>query len=87
VEGNATLLLFAKAIFSCIYQLQKTICVVFDGACIVRCNELVFDCCQPGSTRARCVFGYVRVNVESDSHDTQSTLDQALQARANWSYF
>jgi hypothetical protein len=48
------------------------------GACIVGCNELVFGCCQPGSTRARCVFGYLRADVEPGSHDTQSTLGQAL---------
>jgi hypothetical protein len=59
---------------------------VFAGACIVGCNELVFGCCQPGSTRARCVFGYLRVDVEPGSHDSQSTLGQALKARANWSH-
>jgi hypothetical protein len=49
---------------------------VFIG--IVGCNEVVFGCCQPGSTRARCVFGCLRVDVESCSYGTQSTLDQAL---------
>jgi hypothetical protein len=43
---------------------------VFVGACVAGCNELVFGCCQPGSTRARCVFGYLHADVESDSHDT-----------------
>jgi hypothetical protein len=26
---------------------------------MVGCNELMFNCCQPDSTRARCVFDYV----------------------------
>jgi hypothetical protein len=43
---------------------------VFAGACIAGCNELVFGCCQPGSTRARYVFGYLHADVESSSHDT-----------------
>jgi hypothetical protein len=43
---------------------------VFASACIVGCNELVFGCCQPDSTRARYVFGYLRTNVELGSHDT-----------------
>jgi hypothetical protein len=43
---------------------------VFSDACIVGYNELVFGCCQPGSTRAKCVFGYLRIDVESDLHDT-----------------
>jgi hypothetical protein len=43
---------------------------VFVGACVAGCNELVFDCCQPSSTRARCVFGYLRADMESDSYDT-----------------
>jgi hypothetical protein len=43
---------------------------VFAGACIAGCNELVFGCCQPGSTRARYVFGYLRADVESGSHGT-----------------
>jgi hypothetical protein len=43
---------------------------VFAGTCIAGCNELVFGCCQPGSTRVRCVFGYLGTNVESGSHDT-----------------
>jgi hypothetical protein len=43
---------------------------VFAGACIAGCNGLVFGCCQPGSTRVRCVFGYLRADVESGSHDT-----------------
>lgn len=51
---------------------------VFAGTCIVGYNEMVFGCCQPGSTRARCVFGYLRADVEPGSHDTQSTLGQAL---------
>jgi hypothetical protein len=50
------------------------------------CNELVFGCCQLDSTRARCVFGYLHADVEPGSHDTQSTVGQALQARANWSH-
>jgi hypothetical protein len=41
---------------------------VFTGNC--GCNELVFGCCQLGSTRMRCVFGYLRADVESNSHDT-----------------
>jgi hypothetical protein len=44
--------------------------LVFAGVCIMGCNELVFGCCQPSSTPARCVFGYLRADVESDSHDT-----------------
>jgi hypothetical protein len=43
---------------------------VFVDACIVGCNELVFGCFQPDFTRVRYVFGYLRVDVESDSHDT-----------------
>jgi hypothetical protein len=43
---------------------------VFAGACIAGCNELVFNCYQSGSTRARCVFGYLCTDVKSDSHDT-----------------
>jgi hypothetical protein len=45
---------------------------VFIGACIAGCNELVFGCCQQGSTRARCVFGYLRADVESNSHDSKA---------------
>jgi hypothetical protein len=41
-------------------------------------NHALFDCCQPDSTRARCVFGYMRADMEPGSHDTQSTLGQAL---------
>jgi hypothetical protein len=44
--------------------------LVFAGACIAGCNELVFGCYQPGSTCARCVFGYLCTDVESGSHDT-----------------
>jgi hypothetical protein len=43
---------------------------VFAGACIAGCNELVFGCCQSGSTRAMCVFGYLRTDVELGLHDT-----------------
>jgi hypothetical protein len=43
---------------------------VFACACIAGCNELMFGCCQPGSMRARCVFGYLLADVESGSHDT-----------------
>jgi hypothetical protein len=43
---------------------------VFAGAYITECNKLVFGCCQPGSMRARCVFSYLRADVESDSHGT-----------------
>jgi hypothetical protein len=48
-----------------------SVCLV---ACICWClygyNELVFGCCQSGSTHARYVFGYMRADVEPDSHDT-----------------
>jgi hypothetical protein len=43
---------------------------VFAGACIAGCNEMVFSCYQLGYMRARCVFGYLRADVESGSHDT-----------------
>jgi hypothetical protein len=43
---------------------------VFAGAYIAGYNELVFGCCQPGSTHARYVFGYLHADVEPGSHDT-----------------
>jgi hypothetical protein len=51
----------------------QTACVwltLFVGACIARCNRLVFGCCQLGSTHARYMFGYLRVDVKPGSHDT-----------------
>jgi hypothetical protein len=58
------------------------VCDRLTCACIVECNELVFDCCQ-SALRVRGVFGCLRVDVEPGSHDIQSTLGQALQARVN----
>jgi hypothetical protein len=43
---------------------------IFAGVCIAGYNELVFGCCQPGSTHAKYVFGYLRADVKTDSHDT-----------------
>lgn len=47
---------------------------VFTGARIMGCNDVVFGCCQPSYTRARCVFVCLRADVELGSHDTQSIL-------------
>jgi hypothetical protein len=49
---------------------ERVSLLVVCRACIAGCNELVFGCCQPDSTRTRCVFSYMRTDMESGSHDT-----------------
>jgi hypothetical protein len=53
----------------CFFHISCVWLPVFDGACIARCNELVFGCCQRGSMRTRCMFGYLHADMKSGSHD------------------